>query len=422
MMSVGIKLFSILFKRDYLQSSAIVLLSVLPIFFFVGTGVLNVGIIILDFIFLAEIISKKRLFFLRNYIFYSLILLWLTLLINIAFSIDPFNSFGRGFGFLRFIFFVMALIYFFNLYNQKFKNLILYCWSIIFIIVSIDLLFEFSTGKNLLGFESYINGRLASFFNDELIIGHFYYGFILITIIYFLQIFSKKNKQFNLKNYIYFFIFTFLIISFLIGERSNFIKILIMVFLFSFLFEKKFFKLKILLFSVFFLLIVLFVNFNSNFKDRFVTQIFKPILNNPVQYFNNLNYIQHYRTAIKVYENNKIFGVGLKNYRLEVGNKVYHNLHTSTHPHQIHFEFLSELGVMGYLFIIIFFIYHFYKFGKNKLHNDNLNLAGLLFVLTSLLPLLPSGSFFTSNGATLFWLNFAMMTLNQKKNNYDFFR
>ena len=107
---------------------------------------------------------------------------------------------------------------------------------------------------------------------------------------------------------------------------------------------------------------------------------------------------------------------------MEVGNKVYHNLHTSTHPHQIHFEFLSELGVMGYLFIIIFFIYHFYKFGKNKLHNDNLNLAGLLFVLTSLLPLLPSGSFFTSNGATLFWLNFAMMTINQKKNNYDFFR
>lgn len=421
MMSVGIKLFSILFKRDYLQSSAIVLLSVLPIFFFVGTGVLNVGIIILDFIFLAEIISKKRLFFLRNYIFYSLILLWLTLLINIAFSIDPFNSFGRGFGFLRFIFFVMALIYFFNLYNQKFKNLILYCWSIIFIIVSIDLLFEFSTGKNLLGFESYINGRLASFFNDELIIGHFYYGFVLITIVYFLQKFSKKNGQFNLKNYIYFFLFTFLIISFLIGERSNFIKVLIMILFFSFLFEKKYFKLKLLLFSGFFLVLVLIINLNSNFKERFYEQIYKAFLDDPTLYLNNSRYSQHYKAAIRIFDENKIFGIGLKNFRIESGKKVYQDLQTSTHPHQAHFEFLSELGIMGYLSLIIFFTYHFYKFKKNKLFNDNLNLAGLLFVITSLLPLLPSGSFFTTNGATLFWLNFAMMTLNQK-NNYDFFR
>jgi len=105
-------------------------------------------------------------------------LLWLSLLINVFFSIDPVNSFNRGFGFIRFVFFVMLLIYFLNLDNQKFKNLILSCWSIIFLITSVDLLFEFITGRNLLGFESYIGGRLAGFFNDELIIGHFYYGFI----------------------------------------------------------------------------------------------------------------------------------------------------------------------------------------------------------------------------------------------------
>lgn len=416
------KIFNIFFKKDYLQFFAIILLCALPIFFFIGTGILNLGVIILDLIFIAEIISKKRLYFLRNYIFYSLVILWLTFLINIILSIDPTNSFSRGFGFIRFIFFVMLLIYYFNLDNQKYKNLILTCWSIIFIITCVDLLFEFITGKNLLGFESYIVGRLAGFFNDELIIGHFYYGFVLIATFYILQILSKKNEKNFSKNFIYLFIFIFLIISFLIGERSNFIKVLMMILIFSFLFEKKFFKLKILLFSIFFLGVVIFVNLNSYFKDRFIVQIFKPIFNHPTMYFNNLNYMQHYRTAIKIYNNNKFFGVGLKNYRLEVGKKVYHDLHTSTHPHQIHFEFLSELGIVGYLFLMIFFSYHFYKFRKNKLYNDNLNLAGLLFVATSLLPLLPSGSFFTSNGATLFWLNFAMMTLGQKKNNYDFFK
>ncbi len=421
-MPFSIKFFNIFFKNDYLQFLAIILLCVLPILFFIGTGILNLGIIILDLIFILEIISKKRLFFLKNNIFYSLMLLWFTLLINVFFSLDPVNSFNRGFGFIRFIFFVMLLIYFLNLNNKKFKNLILSCWSIIFLITSVDLLFEFISGKNLLGFESYIKGRLAGFFNDELIIGHFYYGFILIATFYILQIISKKNQQLNLKNLIYFFIFIFLIISFLIGERSNFIKVLIMMLCFSFLFEKGFIKKKILLFSFFFLGVVLFINLNSYFKNRFIIQIFNPILNDPTLYFNNLNYSQHYRTAIKIYNNHKIFGVGLKNYRLEVGKKVYHDLHTSTHPHQIHFEFLSELGIVGYLFLIIFFTYHFYNFRKNKSYNDNLNLAGLLFVITSLLPILPSGSFFTSNGATLFWMNFAIMILNQKKFNYDFFK
>ena len=410
------------FKRDYLQLSAIVLLSILPILFFIGTGILNLAIIILDLIFIIEIVSKKRLYFLKNYIFYSLLLLWLTLLVNVFFSIDPINSFSRGFGFIRFIFLVMLLIYYLNLENQKFKNLILSCWSIVFLVTSVDLLFEFITGKNLLGFESYIEGRLSGFFNDELIIGHFYHGFILIATFYILQILSEKNKQFFLRNYIYFFIFIFLIISFLIGERSNFIKVLVMILFFSFLFEKKHFKLKVLLFSGFFLIAVLFINLNSNFKERFFEQMYKPILDDPSLYFNNLRYIQHYKTAIRIYDNNKIFGIGLKNYRIESGKQIYQDLQTSTHPHQVHFEFLSELGIVGYLSLIIFFTYHFYKFRKNKLFNDNLNLAGLLFIITSLLPLLPAGSFFTSNGATLFWMNFAIMTLNQKKINYEFFK
>ncbi len=195
-----------------------------------------------------------------------------------------------------------------------------------------------------------------------------------------------------------------------------------MILLFSFLFEKEHFKLKLLLFSGFFLVALLFINLNSNFKERFFEQMYKAILDDPILYFDNLRYIQHYKTAIRIYNNNKIFGIGLKNYRIESGKKVYQDLQTSTHPHQVHFEFLSELGVVGYLSLIIFFTYHFYKFRKNKLFNDNLNLAGLLFIITSLLPLLPSGSFFTSNGATLFWINFAMMTLNQKKIDYEFFK
>ena len=421
-----INFFNIFSKKDYLQFIAVLILSFLPLFFFMGTGVLNAAIIILDFIFIIEILSKKRLFFLKNYIFYSLLLLWVTLLINVFFSIDPINSFYRGFGFIRFVFFVMLIIYYFNLENKIFQNTILFWWLSIFIVTSVDLIFEFINGKNILGFASYMPGRLAGFFNDELIVGHFYYGFVLIIIFSITFLFSEKkffknNKKFEFKNIIYLFIFIFLLISFLIGERSNFIKVFIMILLFTFLYDKKLFKLKIILFSSFFLIIILLLNSNPAYKNRFINQIFKPMYNYPIEYFNNSIYFQHYRTALKVYDNNKIFGVGLKNYRIEVNKNIYKNLNASIHPHQVHFEFLSELGLVGYIFMILFFIFHFYKFRKNKPNNDNLNLSGLLFIITSLLPILPSGSFFTSNAAALFWMNFAFMCLNQKRNNYDFF-
>ena len=424
-MSSKINFFNNHFSNDFFHFSAIILLSIFPLLFFIGTGLVNISIIILDIIFISEILIKKRLNFLKNYIFYSLILLWITFLINIFFSIDPSNSFSRGFGFIRFIFFVMSILYYFKINDEKYKKTILFSWLLIFSITTLDLIFELFYGKNILGFESYIHGRLAGFFNDELIIGHFYSAFILIIIFFISQIFSTKklnilDKEYNLKNFIYIFIFLFLLISFLIGERSNFIKVLIMVILFTFFFERRLFKFKVILFSLFFISIFLIIYTNDQYKRRFVSQFINQYLENPVQNIFNSEHGGHYLTALKVYNNNKVFGVGIRNYSNEIKKKeykayfYYNSKDPSTHPHQIHFEFLAELGLFGYFSFIIFMIFHFYKFIKKKNFNDNLSLSGLLFTFISLLPLLPSGSFFTSHAAALFWMNFAFMNLNQK--------
>ena len=57
------KIFNIFFKKDYLQFFAIILLCALPIFFFIGTGILNLGVIILDLIFITESYRKKDYIF-----------------------------------------------------------------------------------------------------------------------------------------------------------------------------------------------------------------------------------------------------------------------------------------------------------------------------------------------------------------------
>ena len=46
------------------------------------------------------------------------------------------------------------------------------------------------------------------------------------------------------------------------------------------------------------------------------------------------------------------------------------------------------------------------NFVKSK---NILNLSAFIFVLATILPIIPSGSFFTSYTATLFWINFSFL-------------
>ena len=103
------------FLSNFTHFFAILILSLYPISFFVGTGILNLSIVLVDLILIFEIIKKKKYYFFKNSIFYLLTGLWLTLLLNLFFSINIENSIGRSIGFIRYIFFVMAIIYFFNI-------------------------------------------------------------------------------------------------------------------------------------------------------------------------------------------------------------------------------------------------------------------------------------------------------------------
>ncbi|MDC0469131.1 O-antigen ligase family protein, partial [Candidatus Pelagibacter sp.] len=173
------------------------------------------------------------------------------------------------------------------------------------------------------------------------------------------------------------------------------------------------------------LFILTIISSNEKYEKRFFNQFLKIYTKNPIENIINSEHGGHYLTALKIFSNNIYFGVGLKNYNKEIQKKeykeffYYKSINPSTHPHQIHFELLAELGLFGYFSFAVFFIYHFIKFFRNKSNNDYVNLAGLLFVVTSLLPILPSGSFFTSHGATFFWINFSIMSLNYE---IDYFK
>jgi hypothetical protein len=100
----------------------------------------------------------------------------------------------------------------------------------------------------------------------------------------------------------------------------------------------------------------------------------------------------------------------------------------NTHPHNIHLEFLAELGFFGYIFLLIFFsytiflifkllinIYLKYKMRVSKKESEyNFYFIFILIGLfNSLFPLFPSGSFFNNWLSIVFYLNLSFLINNK---------
>ena len=122
----------------------------------------------------------------------------------------------------------------------------------------------------------------------------------------------------------------------------------------------------------------------------------------------------HYKIAANIFKQNLLFGKGFKTYRTESYNEKYFDDtlefsvgYGSTHPHQLHFEILSELGIIGYILIVSNFIFLLFK--QSNLKKNFLTKGSILFLIASLFPLLPSGSFFTSFVATIFFINYSFL-------------
>ena len=393
----------------------IYLIFFLPIALIAGSSIINITIFLIIFLFLIELYKKKRFDFILNKDFYLLLIIYLYIVINSIFISQNSNGIISAIGILRFIILAFALAYYMKLENNKYEKKIFNFWALVLIIVTIDIFFEYIFGHNLLNFKSNYPGRLASFTGSELKIGGYYFGFFLLSLSFF---YSYKKK------YFYPLFISLLIASLLIGERSNFIKVFFISNLFFFITYKTPILKKIILLVIGTIVVSIVLFKHEPTKTRFYDDIFLRINN-----IGFLNYIKtnkhglHYITSIEVFKQHKFFGIGFKNFRNESHKKEY-NINNernvwAPHPHQIHFEFLSELGLVGYLMLILLLIYYitngFIIYNKNK----NLYLlSASLFTLATIMPAIPSGSFFTSFTASIFWINFSIILKNKIKKNY----
>ncbi len=402
-------------KKNYLEIEAsdrlfYIIFTLFPLSLILGNLIINIFIFLFGVSFFINKDENYKYF--KNKIVILLFFFFISLLINIFFSQNLIHSYPRVIKIFFIIFFMIDALRIFNKYDFNITKNIFIIWLLIFSIVLFDCFFEIIFGFNMIGNKSTFDGRIASFFGSELVVGSFIHGFSL----YLLGFLISENKT---KYILPIVVICILIASILIGERSNFIKTFICIFLFLTIAIKSNYLQKILiLFSIISIFLII-LNFNSGIKMKYYNQLSYLFEKNGIsKFYKNSQYGAHKDTALKIFNEFPIFGVGIKNFRYESGKEKYFNsdysassVRRATHPHQIHLEFLSETGLFGYLSFLIFILSSLIISIQNYIKNKNIfQLAGIIFIFTTLIPLLPSGSFLSTFNSGIFWINFAIMT------------
>ena len=412
-------------KLNISDKLIIFILATLPVAIIIGNFLINFYLLSIFLLFVLNILKTKNFTWIKKKHFRILLFFYIYICLNSFYNYYKHPSFGYD-GIIRSLFFAKFLFLFpavsILIDKKEILDKIFKFWLFIIFLLIIDIFFEKYNGANLLGFKSLDETRITSFFYDENVVGTLLFGIGFITISFFLQ--NEVNDKYKI-----ILNFTLIIILFSIlitGERSAFYKsVLLFMLLFYFIDEQKLFIKKIyLLILIISLLVPLVMIFpNIIYKQ---TEFFKRVLivKNPdsiSKRFENIKYFQHYDTAIEIFKNNKVNGIGNKNFRFEClkgkyfkENSKFTHHRCSTHPHQIHFELLSEQGLVGYL-IFIFFLFSYFKkkFFIDLREKNIFKITTNFYLIIFLIPVLPSGSLLSTFNGLLFWFFLGLSNLKK---------
>jgi len=388
-----------------------VIFSSLPIVYVLGSPFVNFVLIVSSFIFLYSKIKNKDFNWLNKYSSKLFLIFWFYIIFLSFFSSDVYNSFRGSFFFIRFFLFMNFVAWALNEQKNLFKSLNF--WLIIILLVSLDIYYQFIFGVDIFGYTKQ-GARFAGPFGDELIAGAYLSIFTIIIFCY-----SFLNRE--LKNKIFFYLLIFLIIFSIVitGERLSFLQCLFFFFLFFLMIIFKYKKIKF--FLTFFILstitIYLSYNFNNDFKSRY-NDFYKIILSPEKSSYGKLFY-----SSYKLWSQNLIFGVGVKNYRvdcdIEVKDEMLENKAQlcSSHPHNFYLEILSETGIVGFILFLLFLLFFLYENFIKKRNYDLFRLGLLIYLFVKFIPISTSGSFFTTWNGSFIWLILGFILAKEDKTN-----
>ena len=395
------------------------LLFLFPLAFVAGPAILEIfSFLVIVSLLIQNFFEKKKIYFFQNivkFIFcFYLYIFFLSLFKNSLIEV-----FTDHFFYFRFLLFSICVCYLINIYPGIIKNF-LFFFLVTYLFLITDQFYQFSFGKNLLGFEVNTVNRYSGMFGSELILGSylsrlfpFLFGLIYIS--------NLKNKKIILS------LISILSVGsvFISGERTALGLLFLSLFL---IFIKKDLRKLSIYVIIFTILLLTFISyFNKSQRYRIFIEpfhqmsLFKPMImkkysdvstnyeDENLQKFHifSEHHHEHYVTAYNMFMKNILFGVGPDNFRVECNNQSYAfgKAPCSTHPHNILLQILSETGLIGFIFFIIAFYYVLREILKRYNRSmislkDELQYFILISFFINLWPFFPSGNMFNN------WVSF----------------
>lgn len=396
----------------------------IPILFFpvalvTGPFLPDLILSLMSLIFILHLYKKKNLLYLYNDFSKIFFLFYLYLVITSLLSDEVFFSLKNTFFYFRFLIFALLLKYLI-IESKNFRNIFPSILLFVLIVLSFDAIIEYFKNSHWLFDKSEYpennNNRISGLFDEEYILG----GFILSLFPTFLVIYYNQNKEKKLITYFLIFLFCFTII--ITGERSSLVKLLL--FFFFIIFFSSFlntFKKRIVFFIIILLGIFSVIFSQPKLKERIfyhtidlllqkkhetkidrnlsLAENLKKELNQntfKLVYFSQ-EHSDHAIISIEMFKDKFLFGHGVKMFRFKCSEEKYYinDRSCSTHSHGILLSFMSELGFIGLLFIILIYLQILKNIFKNK-KKTIINSIILISIFVYLFPLLPSGYFFNN--------------------------
>lgn len=375
----------------------------IPVALISGPAIPDILVSLIGLYFITISFKKKNHFYYKNtFTFFFLFFLTISIISSLL-SDDTYlslTSSGTIFYF-RYFFFILCTSYLINNNNYFAKSLI-FVSIICLIVVTLDGFYQYIFGHNIVGFNKFSEDRLTGLFKDEPIIGRYtsYLTIFIYALIYSLNHISKKINLLLLINLSFLLIFVFLT-----GERSPFF-MLLSFFIILQIINKHFIKynLTVTLFLIFSMVTLL--NLTPSVKYRTIDLTLNQLDEKKsfILPFSE-HHKEHYLSALKMFHDSPIFGVGPNMFRYNCNSPEYKVSFRScsTHPHNYFIQVLSEIGLIGFIILFVSYICLIQKCVKillnlnNKFYANNYKKLLFLFVIIIFFtPIIPHMNFYNN--------------------------